>query len=480
MIIYTISAHNGFESNATWSTIYDPRYIDISTRVDAAYNITLNTQTGSAGSLTFTVPPGHPFYSSFRVLGTSITVHANGTLIWGGRVLRIKRDFLNNKTIECEGALAFLNDILTRPESFLRTYVNPDYWAGKTVQVQDSKYGHEVMQIIIDNYNHWCSNYRNVSWSYDSGLFSMDVAMYQNISGYDTTLSAINKLIECDDDTVIDWHATGGGLNIRLRSASSVFPGGGGYIRLDTNLTDFQSSVDGSDFFTQIIPFDKNKKGVETESTGNVPPDAYQGSNVGHYGVIEKVYNYADEDVDGSLFMAAYEIMNQEDLRTITPPDELTISAVDMALVGSSGLILPGYSYSIVDGYHSITATYNCVGINVRLDEPGSASYSFLRPQAGYKLKMAGLTSKAINIEQQNQAITTKTEIFKDEAPERLVKIDDNHIVAVMNGRAEHYRITKFATDEVTVSGETEEQDHYDLEIYESSVPSDLPDRPTS
>jgi hypothetical protein len=85
-----------------------------------------------------------------------------------------------------------------------------------------------------------------------------------------------------------------------------------------------------------------------------------------------------------------------------------------------------------------------------------------------------------MTLDENNKVVTTKQEVFTEEAPERLVKIDDNHIVAVMNGRAEHYKITKFATDEIEVSGETLKQDQYDLEIYESSVPDDLPDRPTA
>lgn len=490
MIIYTIDADFGSPNRSTafdWVTVYDPQDIDIGTSYEnVAYNISLDMQTGSAGTLTFTIPVGHPNYNDFRVLRTTVKVKANGGDIWMGRVLSIKRDFLKNMTIQCEGALAFLNDILTRPQSFLRTYINPDYWAGKTVQVQDTKYGHEVLQIIMDNYNRWCSG-KHHCWygGFANDLISMEVALYTDITGYETTLSAINKLLDGDTDALLDWYLVndntwGECFAIHIINVTSAFPSGTGTITLANNLIDYQSSVDGSDIYTQIVPLDKNKKGTETASAG-VPPDAYQGSNVGAYGIIEKVYNYSGEDEDGSLFTAAYEVMTAEDLKNLSPPNDLTINAVDMGLTDDgTGMIFPGKSYTITSSYHSLSGTYNCVGMKVNLDEPGSATYQFLLPEAGYKLKMAGLSVKTASIDDNNKVVTTKQEVHDEEAPERLVKIDDNHVVAVMNGRAEHYRITKFATDEVIVGGETEEQDHYDLEIYESSVPNDLPDRPTT
>ena len=486
MIIYTIDADFGSPNRSTafdWVTIYDPEDIDIGTSYEnVAYNISLDLQTGSAGSLTFTIPVGHPNYNDFRVLRTTIKVKANGGDIWMGRVLSIKRDFLRNMTITCEGALAFLNDILTRPESFLRTYVNPDYWAGKTVQVQDVKYGWEVLQMIMDNYNRWCSG-KHHCWygGFASDLISMEVALYTDITGYETTLSAINKLLDSDTDALLDWYLVddqtwGECFGIHIVNVTNAFPSGTGTITLSNNLIDYQSSIDGGDIYTQIVPLDKNKKGIETASSANVPPDAYQGSNVGAYGIIEKVYNYSDEDTDGSLFTAAYEVMTAEDLKNISPPNELTINAVDMGLTDNgTGMIFPGKSYTITSSYHGVSGTYNCVGAKINLDEPGSATYQFLLPEAGYKLKMAGLTAKTMTLDENNKVVTTKQEVFTEEAPERLVKIDDNHIVAVMNGRAEHYRITKFATDEIEVSGETLKQDQYDLEIYESSVPDDLP-----
>lgn len=493
MIIYTIDADFGSPNRSggfSWVTIYDPEDIDIGTSyADVAYNISLDLQMGSAGTLTFTIPVGHPNYDSFKVLKTTVKVAANNTDIWMGRVLSIKRDFLRNMTITCEGALSFLNDILARPVEYFHMqpeYVENEGWVGKPIKIQESRYGNFVLQDIMDNYNMWCSPLRHVYYDgHAADLVSMVVASYPGISGYESTLSCINKLLDCDTNAMISWRLVddqdwGECAALKIINVVNAFPSGTGEINLTSNLTDYQSSIDGGDIYTQIVPFDKNKKGIETASSANVPPDAYQGSDVGDYGVIEKVYNYPDEDVDGSLFDAAYEIMTAEDIKNLSPPDELTLNAVDLGLTDSgSGMIFPGYSYLISSSYHSLSARYNCVAAKINLDEPGAASYTFLLPEAGYKLKIGGITGLQMTQDTNNQAITTKAEIFTEEAPERLVKIDDNHIVAVMNGRAEHYKISKFATDEIEMEGgETLKQDQYDLEIYETSVPDDLPPRP--
>ena len=492
MIIYTIDADFGSPNRTggfSWVTIYDPQDIDIGTSYsNVAYNISLDLQVGSAGTLTFSIPVGHPSYDSFKVLKTTVKVVANNTDIWMGRVLSIKRDFLRNMTITCEGALSFLNDILSRPKEYFHMqpeYIENEGWVGKPIKIQESRYGYFVLQDIMDNYNQWCSPLRHIYYDgYEADLLSMVVASYQGISGYETTLSGINKLLDCDTNAMISWKLVndqdwGECTAIKIINVANTFQAGVGTISLTNNLTDYQSSIDGGDIYTQIVPFDKNKKGIETASSANVPPDAYQGSDVGDYGIIEKVYNYPDEDIDGSLFDAAYDVMTAEDIKNLSPPDELTINAVDLGLTDNgSGMIFPGYSYTITSSYHSLSSTYNCVGAKINLDEPGAASYTFLLPEAGYKLKIGGITGLQMTQDKGNQAITTKTEIFKEEAPERLIKIDDSHIVAVMNGRAEHYKINKFATDEITVSGETLKQDQYDLEIYETSVPNDLPPRP--
>ena len=143
-----------------------------------AYNISMDKEMNRAGSLSFTIAKGHPQYSAIFPLGTTIAVTTptqipttttalaegdttnpivvdgvsktvavgdcvcyNGTyfayrkdepevvphwhvyqeighVVWFGRILSIERNFNLEKNITCEGALAFLNDIMIRPRKF--------------------------------------------------------------------------------------------------------------------------------------------------------------------------------------------------------------------------------------------------------------------------------------------------------------------------------------------------------------------------
>lgn len=88
------------------------------------------TELNKAGSLDIVLPPTHKFYNSLKHLQTDMSVEyvdTNGeeSNRFYGRVLTSDKDYYNNRTIMCEGDLAFLNDSVQRPFSFVQ---KPD-WA---------------------------------------------------------------------------------------------------------------------------------------------------------------------------------------------------------------------------------------------------------------------------------------------------------------------------------------------------------------
>lgn len=76
----------------------------------------LKLEANAAGSLKFTISPNMSGYGDLDILKSRLYVvqRNNKTkeddIIWFGRVLEETRDKYNNRVIECEGALAFLND----------------------------------------------------------------------------------------------------------------------------------------------------------------------------------------------------------------------------------------------------------------------------------------------------------------------------------------------------------------------------------
>jgi len=68
-----------------------------------------------AGSFDFVMPRGHVFYNNIVPYGSTIEVFEDGKSIFYGRPTLPKLDFYNSKQVHCEGALAFLNDVVVPP-----------------------------------------------------------------------------------------------------------------------------------------------------------------------------------------------------------------------------------------------------------------------------------------------------------------------------------------------------------------------------
>jgi hypothetical protein len=93
--------------------LFDPRVDDLK-----IFDSELRLEVNKVGRFDFTIYPTHPLYGSIQKLKSVIEVYQDNTLIFRGRVLADKMAFNKNKSIECEGDLAFFNDSILRPYEF--------------------------------------------------------------------------------------------------------------------------------------------------------------------------------------------------------------------------------------------------------------------------------------------------------------------------------------------------------------------------
>lgn len=102
--------------------VYDDRYTD---ERWCAFSPTLRFEDNAAGSLTFTIPPSNNAYGlkpngeqKIQRMNSDIYVRkynrdtGENPIIWGGRIVSESYDFNNNRTVVCEGSLAFFNDTI--------------------------------------------------------------------------------------------------------------------------------------------------------------------------------------------------------------------------------------------------------------------------------------------------------------------------------------------------------------------------------
>ena len=84
-------------------------------------------ETNTIGSLTFSVLYTHPVYDMFKEYKGVIRLYWGTALIYKFRIIKIRRDFYNTLTIQCEGLLGYLNDSIVKPYVFNANHsVYPD------------------------------------------------------------------------------------------------------------------------------------------------------------------------------------------------------------------------------------------------------------------------------------------------------------------------------------------------------------------
>ena len=98
--------------------IYDDRSSEDAVKLVAP---TLTWEDNAAGTLTFTMPKCNVGYDKVFLMASEITVTKDTEItsggytteeIWWGRPIKETKDFWNNRAITCEGALAYLNDVI--------------------------------------------------------------------------------------------------------------------------------------------------------------------------------------------------------------------------------------------------------------------------------------------------------------------------------------------------------------------------------
>ena len=75
-------------------------------------------ETNTIGSLTFSVLYNHPVYDMFKEYKGVIRLYWGTALIYKFRIIKLRRDFCNTLTVQCEGLLGYLNDSIVKPYVF--------------------------------------------------------------------------------------------------------------------------------------------------------------------------------------------------------------------------------------------------------------------------------------------------------------------------------------------------------------------------
>lgn len=240
----------------------------------------------SAGSFKFVLPVGHDYYDLPKLLTSDVEIIENGEVIWYGRPIRISKDFYNNKSIECEGALAFFNDTIQRPAEF------DD---GKTSIRSFFKY-------LIRHHNQQVPANRQ----FTIGNITIDEKFVYRKLDYECTLACLNDMC---------LNAEGGYLFIRRGNGKNYIDWlkeipytGTQPIQFGVNLANLSQSLEGTEIRTAVLPL-----GDEVGTTGKrmVVSDANKGYDYVEIPEAVKTYGRVMEVVEFSNCTAPKDLLRK-------------------------------------------------------------------------------------------------------------------------------------------------------------------------
>ena len=389
----------------TTKVLWSPGEKEFNKEEYQVYNIELKKQINHADSLSFTITYKHKFYDSFtsqNALGLTIGLRQlNGTRFYFyGRGVNVDNNGFGVKTITCEGALAFYNDIMLRPVIFATKEdpTNSKNWDGYLSYVTD-KFSSRMVSVGCLRRNIGLglhSSFIHVETSPDA-IDIAETVRYSGIDDYKSVMEAINELISVDS-RIMMWVESGidnfGNVVNTLNVTTNNIDNPAATMALDKNIIDIAPSGNAFDMFSAIIPLDKNKlcKDIsittskvdehKTELNYNADDALFGKWGWTQIGYIEKVVNLdeyelngdGDEDAEerGKMIRRAQAIVDQFGTRAVS---EYSVKMVDLALLTN----VEREPFTAHTSMDDIKTTYTILGRSSTAleqlrwnDEPGS------------------------------------------------------------------------------------------------------------
>lgn len=235
----------------------------------------LEHEVNTAGSLKFVVPPYHTYYNLFTdetMLISDVEVYEDENLIWFGRPLEMRTDFLKQKEIYCEGGLAFFNDTIQEKATYESVYIR------------------SFFESVVREHN----TQVNLSRQFIVGNVTIDNKLVYREPKYENTLDVLRgQCLDTNDgyffvrkvggQNYIDW------VKDMPYSCNQV-------IEFAENMLNVATTFDGNDYATCVFPLGGNDENGDpiTIANANNGNKILESPMIQIYGKIVKVLQYND------------------------------------------------------------------------------------------------------------------------------------------------------------------------------------------
>lgn len=357
-----------FHIMADGRSIYDP--LDETLRL---LSPKLTVEIGKAGSLEFSIPVTHYYYSSLNQLTTTISVDFDDIEIFRGRILSISRNFNNTKKVYCEGDLSYLVDSVQKCEQY----------TGMT---------HDLFRKIIERHNSRVEESKRFTVG-NIGVENRSIVLTGqsddiNIGDIDYKQIAINSIVDEWNNTfdfiktcLIDYE--GGYLQTR-RVGNTVYLdwaesfGGNSVqeIEFGRNLLDINEDISAEDIFTVLIPLGDDNLTITSVNNGS--DELVDATAVACYGRIIRTHVFSNVNQASTLLENAQRYLASN----INVPVSITVKAVDLHVISAStSPILVGNRVKVNSFPHGFNDYLTCTRIDYDLSNPGNTRFTFGNPK---------------------------------------------------------------------------------------------------
>lgn len=354
--MYRVDAKKGNQTVCIYNDIYK-------TPETTAINPKLDLEEGTAGKFTVKLPQTNAGYDFIERLNTEIIIYRKNVEIWSGRLISYTEDFLKNKSLTCEGELAYLNDT-TQPQE---GYIN--------------KQPNVILRALLDIHNEKVS----ADKKFYVGVVSITdpEPEYYKYTDYESTLHEIKKLTIDKFGGFIKLRKSGSTRYIDIlkdedRTTSTQT------IQFGSNLLDFTKSYDSTDFCTVLLPLGAR---LDSEYQEWEALDAYttvysvnhesiyvQNTDlVNSFGWIEKKVTWDDIEEPSELLTAAQKYLSEVQYDNLV----LSVNAVDLSnLDVNVDDIHLSEKVRVVSKPHALDRFFTVSAISLPLDNPGNTSFT--------------------------------------------------------------------------------------------------------
>jgi len=482
--MYSISLIQGEDNLVIYNDLHpNAKYVKL-------INPELDMKVNTAGTLTFTMPPSNIGYNIIKPITSTVRVFRDGKWLWTGRPITISNDFWKQKKVVCEGALAFLNDIIAPLHKY--TGITP------------TDYIKQLLNIYQDRLT------RNGAARIPYRMFSLNPIITYETAGH-IPIGTVDYVTE--DDSILSYikkFVDDYGLYIRLKEVQVVNDGtysGQAFqlelindnqlntceqeINFGKNLLDYSDNYEWSDIVTVLHPIgakldtigqtgDEDYPDHLTLATSSIPNPS-MGSNVGSGiaeegdGIIEvssgnnSYIGTLSDDEDDSVLDAQSsspfvvigeylinasaisifgrieetvtwsEVDDRETLRTLAElylsdyqynEMKLTVKVIDLHYLSPTIKNIDFLSrVNCISKPHNMNTTFIATEIKIPFDKPENTTISFSRNQGGYKSDSSSgsaSASKSGNLSDFASKIISKNEVMK-EARDHAAAMMDMH-----------------------------------------------------